>query len=269
MARKRKTLPKEFDAMLVSASLAELIAVFDHCEIDARGGYNKSTALGFRDCPDELIVWLVEQGLDVDARDVRGCTALAERAQSSMQKHVDQIDLLLSLGADIEAPDKSGRTAFVNAVIDLKVSAATLLAERGATVSDDRWNPQSLLEAALARVENSRITDAVGIVRLLIPLGSPISNKMRARVEQISQEFVRARTFFAVDQLDVTQAALDELYTIFDVAPVGRRVMHDGSSDILVDSGTWREGHEALRRTSCSHGTRCADRPGSSVGARG
>lgn len=246
MARKRKTLPKDFDAMLTSASPAELIGVFDRCEIDARGGFRKSTALGFRDCPDELIVWLVEQGLDVDDRDNSGRTALADRANSSTQKYVDQIELLMSLGADIEAPDASGRTPFVNAVLGLRTSAAGLLADRGAVISGDRWNPETLLERALGGVDNSRIADALGTARLLIALGAPTSDKMRVRVEQMGEKFERYRSVFAPDRLDATQAALDELYTIFDVAPVGRRVMHDGTSAIVVEAGTWQERHEAL-----------------------
>lgn len=52
---KRKTLPKDFDQMLKSASLDELKAVFGKCLIDARGGYAKRTAIGFPECPDALI----------------------------------------------------------------------------------------------------------------------------------------------------------------------------------------------------------------------
>jgi hypothetical protein len=246
MARKRKTLPKGFGEMLTSAPLEELVAVFDHCEIDARGGYTKSTAIGFRDCPDGLIVWLVEQGLDVDSRDSAGLTALAERAGCAMQKYVDQIPLLLSLGADIEAPDNAGRSPYRNAVVHLKVNAANLLAERGAAISGDGWDSGTLLEAALKQVENNRITEAVGIARLLVGQGAPITEKMRNSLERIGQNFEHYRGVFAADRLEATQSALDELYAIFDVAPVGRRVMHDGTSAIVVDPGSWERQHKAL-----------------------
>ena len=179
MARKRKTLPKDFDKMLSSAPLEELIAVFDRCEIDARGGFTKSTALGFRDCPDELIIWLVEQGLDVDSLDARGNTALIERAGSATVKHVSQIPLLLSLGADIEAVTGLGRTPFQHAVIELRADAARVLAEHGAKVSGDRWGPEKLLETALARVENFTIDAGADIARLLLSLGAPITDSMR------------------------------------------------------------------------------------------
>lgn len=246
MARKRKTLPKDFQETLISAPLEELIAGFDVCEIDARGGYTKSTAIGFPDCPDELILWLVEQGLDVDSRDSRGLTALAKRAECAMQKYVDQIPLLLSLGADIEAPDTRGHSPYRNAVVLLKVSAANLLAERDAATSGDGWNSGTLLESALQRVENSSITEAVGIARLLVAQGAPITEKMRNSIERIGQNFERYRDVFAADRLDATQSALDELYATFDVAPAGRRVMHDGTSAIVVEPGSWEQQHKAL-----------------------
>lgn len=246
MARKRKTLPKDFGEMLTSAPLEELIAVFARCELDARGGYTKATALGFRDCPDELIVWLVEQGLDVDTPDSRGETALVERAHSAMRKHVDQIPLLLSLGADIEAVDSRGRTALQSAVIALRTDAAAVLVEHGAAVSREDWTPQRLLEAALARVENTGITAAAGLARLLLDQGAPITDTMRSRVEQIGEGFERARPVFAKDMLASTEAALHELYEIFDVTPVGARVMHDGSSPIHVHAGSWQEQHREL-----------------------
>ncbi|AQA23836.1 putative ankyrin repeat-containing protein [Rhodococcus sp. MTM3W5.2] len=94
MAR-RKTLPKEFDAMLKTASLDELKAVFDRTMLDARGGSSKQTAIGFVECPDELIIWLVEQGLDVDASDLYEDTPLWTRASRG---RAVQIPLLLSLG---------------------------------------------------------------------------------------------------------------------------------------------------------------------------
>ena len=51
---KRKTLPEDFESRLEKGTMAELKAVFDICEIDARGGYGKQTALAFDRCPDEL-----------------------------------------------------------------------------------------------------------------------------------------------------------------------------------------------------------------------
>src|SRR5688572_10451403 len=64
---KKKLLPKDFDALLEAGDLDTLKAVFDSCDVNARGGYTKQTALAFRGCPDELTRWLVEQGADLSA----------------------------------------------------------------------------------------------------------------------------------------------------------------------------------------------------------
>lgn len=103
--RKRKTLPKDFDQLLEHAPFAELVAVFDVCELEATGGYSKSTALGFYNCPDDLARWLVEQGADVDARDQYQRTALHHR--SSRWK--GGVDLLLDLGGRYRGSGLSGR----------------------------------------------------------------------------------------------------------------------------------------------------------------
>jgi hypothetical protein len=41
---KKKTLPRDFEALLEKGNLEQLKAVFDDCELDARGGYARQTA---------------------------------------------------------------------------------------------------------------------------------------------------------------------------------------------------------------------------------
>ncbi|AZQ52819.1 hypothetical protein [Burkholderia cenocepacia] len=44
---KKKLLPKDFDALLDEGDVAKLQAVFDTCDVNARGGPSKRTALSF------------------------------------------------------------------------------------------------------------------------------------------------------------------------------------------------------------------------------
>ncbi|RSN31958.1 ankyrin repeat domain-containing protein [Amycolatopsis sp. WAC 01416] len=246
MARKRKTLPKDFAEMLTSASVDELKAVFGKCEIDARGGYAKGTAIGFPECPDELIVWLTGQGLAVDTPDSYGRTPLHARASRAAPKPIAQIPLLLSLGADIEAADSSGQTPLQAAVDGLKAGAARVLIEHGASteVLDRRGN--TLLTRGLIGTRNADIPKCVEIAKLLLEHGASITAGMRQKVERIGSGFEFHRENFNPDLLEETDAALSELYRIFGVEPVARRSTHDGVSPIVVPDGPWRERHKAL-----------------------
>lgn len=246
MARKRKTLPKDFDKLLTSTSLDELKAVFDMCELDARGGYSKATAIGFESCPDALIVWLVEQGLEVDTPDSRGTTPLARRAFLGWSKYIAQIPLLLSLGADIEATDTTGQTPLQMAVGRQRPEATQMLLEHGASpeILDGRGRPLLLL--GLIGTQNADIEHMAAVARLLFDRGATVTPAMREHVERIGRNFEFHRENFNADYLDATDAALAELYRLFGVAPVARRELHDGTSPITLADGTWQEQHAAL-----------------------
>ncbi|MDX2014633.1 MAG: hypothetical protein SFW67_30825 [Myxococcaceae bacterium] len=99
MAKKRKTLPKDFEARLTRSSLESLQALLEDCEPDARGGFGHQTALAFDACPDELVRWLVSRGASLSAADTWGNTPLHTRARSRL----GSITVLLELGADVHA----------------------------------------------------------------------------------------------------------------------------------------------------------------------
>ncbi len=104
MAKKRKTLPKDFVEILKRGDIQEIINVFDKCEIDAYGGYDKLTAIAFPECPPELDKWLVEKGLDIEAVNDYGYTPLQHRAEYWSAN----IKSLIDLGADININNKNG-----------------------------------------------------------------------------------------------------------------------------------------------------------------
>lgn len=145
MPRQRKTLPEDFRDLLGTGDLAALKAVFGSCELDARGGYSKGTALAFPQCPDDLARWLVAEGLDVDAADSYGCTPLRERAG-----YRGSIGVLIELGADVNAPDKNGATP-----LHAAAEAARILLGAGATVPQ---NARELVERIGHRFEFYRVS---------------------------------------------------------------------------------------------------------------
>ena len=96
---KRTTLPRDFEDLLKARTLGPLKEVFEKCDVNARGGSAKHTALAFDACPDRLARWLVAQGADLSATDTWGNTPLHSRAQSWR----GSIDVLLELGANANA----------------------------------------------------------------------------------------------------------------------------------------------------------------------
>ncbi|NYG58682.1 hypothetical protein BJ980_001605 [Nocardioides daedukensis] len=229
MAKKRKTLPADFRDLLETGDLAALQAVFDKCELDARGGYSKTTALGFADCPDDLARWLVGQGLDVDTSSLRDQrTPLHERASGWRS-----IAVLIELGADVNVRDSQGSTPMhAAAMVPHNLEA---LISGGAEV-DPVARRSTPLRSALISCENAQIAMVAESAAVLIAAGAAIPDDASELVTQIGTRLEFARSKFNPDFIEETDAGLRRLYELFDVEPVPRRLTHDGTSRIEVDA---------------------------------
>ncbi|WP_438279982.1 ankyrin repeat domain-containing protein [Pseudomonas alabamensis] len=240
--RKRKTLPKDFGDLLEQASFTDLTAVFDTCGLEATGGYSKHTALGFYNCPDELVRWLVAQGADINARDERQRTALHHRSSSWK----GGVDLLLDLGADIEAQDYQGETPLQAAVRSHKADAVAALIRRGAKVEVSSRQADTILHLALLTTSNADIEPMARIARILLAAGVPIGKAEHDEVQRIGQQFEFHRARFNPEALAATDAALATLYRLFDVPPVAARKLHNGRDTILMTAEGWPAQHQQL-----------------------
>jgi hypothetical protein len=243
MAKPRKRLlPKNFEELLEKGELSELKEVFEACDLNARGGYGKQTALAFDECPDELAQWLVAQGADLSAADTWGNTPLHSRARSRKGR----IQVLLELGADVNSSSASIGTPLHAASSSHNVENALLLLERGALV--DALNREGLtpLEVALRGCNNIDLENMVPLAKSLIAAGACRTPSMKGFVENIGKNFEFHRAAFNPKLVDAASAALDCLYEIFDVPPVPGRTMHDGRSQITVQAASWQEQHREL-----------------------
>ncbi|GGZ06194.1 hypothetical protein GCM10007388_44630 [Pseudoduganella plicata] len=234
--------------MLDAGDVEALKAVFESCDVNARGGYSKQTALAFNELPDELVRWLVGQGADISALDSYGLTPLHARA-SHWQ---GSTGILLELGADVHATDKRGNTALHKAAAVGNLQTARILLQHGArvdAVNDDRLTPMAF---ALQQCGNVDIEKTAAMARLLLEAHSsagqrdPITDVMRELVQRIGTEFEFHRSNFNPDSVAATSAALNQLYTLFGVAPVPHRVEHDGKSPIIATAPTWQGRHQQL-----------------------
>lgn len=243
MAKKKKTLPKDFGELIDRKDIDALKNVFDTCEIDARGGYGKTTALSFYRIPNEFVRWLVAQGADLEAVDTYDRTALHQHAGI----RGGDISVFLELGANVHAVDKYGDTPLHFAAgSGFNPTAIKLLIEHGADVKAIDSAKQTPLERALSRASNIDLPNLVGVSKLLLEVDGTITQKMKDTVTRKGEDFEFHRENFNKDYLKETDEALTNLYEIFGVAPVKRRIMHDGVSPILVSGKTWQEQYEQL-----------------------
>ena len=240
MAKKKKTLPANFNELLEAKDLEALKAVFNECELNAYDRYSfKKPALSFYDIPLELMDWLIAQGADINVKDEYDCTPLHYHAKVN---NVERVALLLERGADIEAQDKYENTPLHFAEYNAEV--AQLLIEKGADVNakDDRGNTP--LERMLSRLRNAYIEKAAKTAEVYLKVGLKPTKFAKEQVTRIGEDFEFHREGFNPEYLEETDAGLQQLYKLFDVPPVPRRIQHDGKSPIVLAGHTWEERYE-------------------------
>ena len=240
MAKKKKTLPANFRELLEANDLEALKTVFNECELNAYDRYSfKKPALSFYDIPLELMDWLITQGADINVKDEYDRTPLHYHAQVN---NVERVALLLERGADIEAQDKYKNTPLHFAEYNAEI--AQLLIEKGADIKakDDRgYNP---MERMLSRLRNAYIEKAAKTVEVYLKAGLKPNKFAKEQVTRIGEDFEFHRQGFNPEYLEQTDAALQQLYKLFDVPPVPRRIQYDGKSPIVLTGETWEKRYE-------------------------
>lgn len=240
MAKKRITLPKNFKELIEAGDIAALKAVFEKCELDATGGPTKGTALGFFNVPGELVRWLVAQGANINATDTYNRTPLHEH---TMRLSGD-IDVFLELGADINAMDKYGNTPLHFAAGNsFNPERVRKLMEKGANALAKDARGDTPLAYALNRARGGSIVNLVVISKILLEAGTHVTDDMKKAVTRIGEDYEFHRETFNSSTAD---AALLELYQIYDVDPVKKRILHDGVSPIIVSDGDWKKQYAVL-----------------------
>ena len=237
MAKKKKTLPANFYELIEAKDLEALKAVFNECELNAYDRHSfKKPALSFYEIPLELMDWLIAQGADINARDEYERTPLHYHAQVN---NIEKVALLLERGADIESKTAYDETPLLGAGYHPEVTA--LLIAKGANVKakdDMKHNP---MEAMLYAVQSIDISKAAKTAELYLKAGLKPTKFAKEQITRIGEDFEFHRNDFNPEYLEETDAALQELYKLFNVPPVPRRIQHDGQSSIILTGDTWEK----------------------------
>ena len=240
MAKKKKTLPANFYELLEAKDLEALKAVFNECELNAYDRRSfKKPALSFYEIPLKLMDWLITQGADINARDEYECTPLHYHAQVN---NVEKVALLLEKGADIEAQDKYKNTPLHFA--EYNAEAAQLLIEKGADIKAKDNMGHNVMERMLARLSNGYLVKAAKAAEVYLKAGLKPNKFAKEQVTHVGEDFEFHRNNFNPEYLEETDAALQELYKLFDVPPVPRHIQHDGKSAIVLAGDTWEKRYE-------------------------
>jgi ankyrin repeat protein len=99
------------------------------------------------------------------------------------------VDVLLELGAVVDATDTSSQTPLHAAAFRRNIDAAVKLLARGAVVDAREKEGLTPLELALQSCANSELPEMVELARLLFGAGAKRTAAMRGFVEEIGTRF--------------------------------------------------------------------------------
>ena len=186
MAKKRVTLPKEFKDLMDEGNIEALKAVYDRCELTAHDGrFSLCTPLHMGGVPDELVIWLVEQGLDINIPDYYGATPLYRQAILGR----DTVKLLCELGADIEKPNTYGETPLHMAAEFFHPRTVKFLIDKGANVNVENDMGRTPLASVLMVCRGIYIAQTAEIASMLLEAGAKKTPTMKEKVENIGKDF--------------------------------------------------------------------------------
>ena len=256
MAKKNKTLPKNFESTVKDGDLDALKAVFDKCDINAYKRYGSDTALFFRGLSTDFVCWLVEQGADIHYQNDFGNTPLAQQVQYKSNKkwaepfnrllntnieydndNHEVIKLFIHLGSDIDPEE--GNLPLEQACRSLNVDAVSVLLKNGANPLG-RTDQYSSYPLEKALYQFAPIPETLEISSILLKLGTPITETMQEYVAVMGKRFEDDKLDPDQDayqeyRIQENQPVMQKLYHLFGVKPLKPRVIHDGLSQIIFN----------------------------------
>ncbi len=241
---KRKTLPKDFEQLVKGNETEKIKKIFDKCDINAYGGYNKGNAFSFL-ISEDCMKWLLEQGADINYVDAYGYTPLLYHAGHSFAEQ--QALSLVKLGADIHAVTRIYNTNALHRAIEAgNLKLVQCLLETGVDVVAEDRDGNTPLETGFYHARTFDLVKLAPITEYLLSQGIAVTGKMQKFMHDAAKDIEFRRSSLNPDYIDALDDAMKRLYNLLQVTPVERRVEYDGSSPIIIKEKTWQKQHSEL-----------------------
>lgn len=240
MARRLKdTLPKSFTRLVENRDVDALKEVFTDRALDARDREG-NMALHLIGVPEEVKIWLVEQGADINVANAAGDTPLHAHVA---KQHVAP-DFLLERGADVDAENNAGENPTFAAVFSL--GNLRKLIQAGADPYTHNDAGDTPLMRVIRNSEPGQIPQLADLVRLLDrnPFTQSELEEARDCIIDLGERFQGIREVYDPDTVDRAAQDMIFLYEAFSITEDERPVQpvrHDGHSRIALVGESWEE----------------------------
>ncbi|MBR0315356.1 MAG: ankyrin repeat domain-containing protein [Synergistaceae bacterium] len=151
-----------------------------------------------------VIKTLIDAGVDVNAKDIIGCSALNMVLQHD---DIKIMNILIKAGADVNNKDKEGYTVLIRAVHYNNIDAVNILLGAGADVNVKNNIGETALTSAMQYGTNLQI------IRTLLKAGADVN---------VQNEYGKTALMKIISKIDEDDDHLDVIKTLNDCSYVGR-----------------------------------------------
>lgn len=241
---KRKTLIKDFEVLVKNGNNDAIKEVFDKCDINAYGGYEKGNALFFLLSYD-MMKWLIGRGADIEYVNRFHYTPLFHHACHRFAQ--EQAINLIKLGADVNYIHPTYKTTLLHAAVSSKsLELIKVLMAKEPDVNALDYCKNTPLESAFYGARTADIIDLEPIAEYLLSNGVNVTEKLKTYMREAAEDIEFRRESINPDYIGQVDRALAHLYKLIGIEPVPRHESFDGKSKIIVKENTWQKQHSEL-----------------------
>jgi ankyrin repeat protein len=163
----------------------ELKKLLDQCGLDVRDSRTKRTVLFEEGLPEDFLIWLLENGAQINVRDWTNRTPLHEMVRENSAG----AEILIQAGAYLEALDNWQQTPLHEAAGQLQTRSVFTLMAFGAEIDPRNYAGLTPLELALEKCRFQEIDKMVEIAEILLEGGAQVTDLAQVLAQEICHDF--------------------------------------------------------------------------------